>query len=120
MSGGEMSWLLFLDESGHDHKSKPYEVRGGIALHVSSLWAFVQGMQRLELDSFGCHLHQYRCELKGSTLLDRKRFRFAQQLAPMEPESRRKHCRGWLFRFLVRASRDLWAFLLGEGRFPRH
>ena len=23
-----------------------------------------------------------------------------------------------LFRFLVRASRDLWAFLLGEGRFP--
>ena len=25
-----------------------------------------------------------------------------------------------LFRFLVRASRDLWAFLLGEGRFPRH
>ena len=26
----------------------------------------------------------------------------------------------WLFRFLVRASRDLWAFLLGEGRFPRH
>ena len=27
---------------------------------------------------------------------------------------------GGLFRFLVRASRDLWAFLLGEGRFPRH
>ncbi len=26
----------------------------------------------------------------------------------------------WRFRFLVRASRDLWAFLLGEGRFPRH
>jgi len=95
-----MSWLLFLDESGHDHKNAPYEVRGGVALHVSSLWTFVQGMQRLELDSFGCHLHQYRCELKGSTLLDRKRFRFAQQLAPMEPESRRKHCRGFLTRGL--------------------
>ena len=53
-------------------------------------------MQRLELlDSFGGHLHQYRSELKGSTLLDRKRFRFAQQLAPMEPEARRKHCRGF-------------------------
>lgn len=26
-----MSWLLFLDESGHDHKQIPYEVRGGIA-----------------------------------------------------------------------------------------
>ena len=46
--------------------------------------------------------------------------------------SARYHCFGdWLsigadtpkdglFRFLVRASRDLWAFLLGEGRFPRH
>ena len=36
MSGGEMSWLLFLDESGHDHKSMPYEVRGGIALHADA------------------------------------------------------------------------------------
>ena len=57
-------------------------------------------MQRLEVDSFGCHLHQYRSELKGSTLLDRKRFRFAQQLAPMEPEAGRKHCRGFLTRGL--------------------
>jgi hypothetical protein len=91
-----MSWLLFLDESGHDHKSMPYEVRGGIALHAGALWPFVQAMQRLELDSFGGQLHQYRSEIKGSTLLDRKRFRFAQQLAPMEPEARRKHCRGFL------------------------
>ena len=91
-----MSWLLFLDESGHDHKSMPYEVRGGIALDAGALWPFVQAMQRLELDSFGGHLHQYRGELKGSTLLDRKRFRFAQQLAPMESEARRKHCRGFL------------------------
>jgi hypothetical protein len=28
-----MSWLLFLDESGHDHKNTPYEVRGGFAIH---------------------------------------------------------------------------------------
>ncbi len=37
-------------------------------------------------------------------------------LGPDHPHS--SICR--LFRFLVRASRDLWAFLLGEGRFPRH
>jgi hypothetical protein len=74
-----MSWLLFLDESGHDHKHTPYEVRGGIALHAGDLWSFVQGVQRLELDSFGCRLHQYRCELKGSTLLDRKRFTATSQ-----------------------------------------
>lgn len=32
-----MSWFLFLDESGHDHKTMPYEVRGGIALHAGAL-----------------------------------------------------------------------------------
>lgn len=63
-----MSWLLFLDESGHDHKSMPYEVRGGVALHASELWPFVQAMQRLELASFGCQLHRFSKELKGSTL----------------------------------------------------
>ena len=91
-----MSWLLFLDESGHDHKQMPYEVRGGIALQDSQLWPFVQAMQRLELDSFGCQLHLYRKELKGSTLLDKKRFRFANQAETMQPEARRKHARGFL------------------------
>ena len=91
-----MSWLLFLDESGHDHKNMPYEVRGGIALHASKLWGFIQGMQRLEVDSFGAHLALYRKELKGSTLVDRKRFGFAAQDAPMSDESRQKHCRAFL------------------------
>lgn len=91
-----MSWLLFLDESGHDHKQMPYEVRGGIALQDSQLWPFVQSMQRLELDCFGGELHQYRKELKGSTLLDRKRFRFANQATWMTPDERRKHSRRFL------------------------
>lgn len=50
-----MSWLLFLDESGHDHKKMPYEVRGGVAMHAGQLWPFVQAMQRLELECFGGH-----------------------------------------------------------------
>jgi Protein of unknown function (DUF3800) len=91
-----MSWLLFLDESGHDHKNMPYEVRGGIALRAGQLWPFVQAMRRLEFDSFGCELQQFRKELKGSTLIDTKRYRFAQQSAPMLPEARRKHSRGFL------------------------
>lgn len=91
-----MSWLLFLDESGHDHKQMPYEVRGGIALQDSQLWPFIQAMQRLELDCFGGQLHQYKKELKGSTLLDKKRFKFAQQADSMPPEARRKHARGFL------------------------
>lgn len=91
-----MSWLLFLDESGHDHKNMPYEVRGGVALHAAQLWPFVQAMQRLELDCFGGQLSLYKKELKGSTLLDRKRFRFAGQGVSMLAEARRKHCRAFL------------------------
>ena len=37
-----MAWLLFMDESGHDHKQMPYEVRGGFALHDEQLWPFVR------------------------------------------------------------------------------
>src|SRR5438034_1075754 len=85
-----MSWLLFLDESGHDHKHTPYEVRGGIALQDAQLWSCVRAMQRLELDCFGCQLHQFRAEMKGCTLLNRKRFKFAAQGPALEPEARRK------------------------------
>lgn len=53
-------------------------------------------MQRLELDCFGGQLNLYQKELKGSTLLDRKRFRFAEQASPMRDEARRKHCRAFL------------------------
>lgn len=95
-----MSWLLFLDESGHDHKQMPYEVRGGVAIHVSKLWPFVRAMQKLELDAFGAQLSLYRKELKGNTLLDKKRFKFANQMPRMNDEERRKHCRAFLTRGL--------------------
>jgi hypothetical protein len=91
-----MSWLLFLDESGHDHRTMPYEVRGGVALHASEIWPFVQDMQRLELASFGTQLHQFRTELKGCRLLGKDRFKWAAQRSPMSAEERRKHCRGFL------------------------
>lgn len=87
---------MFLDESGHDHRQMPYEVRGGVALHVSKLWPFVRAVQQLELDAFGAELHLYRKELKGSTLLDRKRFKFAGQMPRMNDQERRKHCRSFL------------------------
>ena len=91
-----MSWLLFLDESGHDHKNMPYEVRGGVAVHVSRLWPFVRAVQQIELDAFGAALILYQKELKGSTLLDAKRFKFAGQASTMNDEERRKHCRSFL------------------------
>jgi hypothetical protein len=88
-----MSWLLFLDESGHDHKQMPYEVRGGIALRDAQLWPFTRAVQQLEQVAFGCSLAAFQKELKGSTLLDRKRFRFANQAAAMPAAERQKHCR---------------------------
>ena len=74
-----MAWLFFIDESGHDHRNTPYEVRGGLAMHVGQLWPFVRQVQRLEAHCFGCRLHDYGKEIKGSTLVDRKRFKFAGQ-----------------------------------------
>ena len=70
-----MSWLLFLDESGHDHKHCPYEVRGGIAVHASKLWSLVQRLQAAELAAFGANLREYGKEFKGARLLDKDRFR---------------------------------------------
>ena len=48
-----MAWLLFLDESGHDHKQMPYEVRRGMAYPIQAAdlciycvnWAFRLPMQ---------------------------------------------------------------------------
>lgn len=99
-----MAWLLFLDESGHDHKQMPYEVRGGVALQDSQLWPFALAMQRLERDAFGCSLAEYQKELKGSTLLDRKRFKFANQAASMTTAARQKHCRAFLTKGLQKAN----------------
>jgi Protein of unknown function (DUF3800) len=104
-SGGVyVSYLLFLDESGHDHKAAPYEVTGGLALHVSRLWPLVQEMQRLELDAFGVLLAGYRIELKGSKLLSRYRFKWARQADRLSDERRREHCRAFLTKGLQRQS----------------
>ncbi len=91
-----MSWLLFLDESGHDHRNTPYEVRGGVALYAGEIWPFVQDLMRLELDSFGTALSQFRKELKGCKLLDKDRFKWATQADMMIAEERRRHCRSFL------------------------
>lgn len=91
-----MSWLLFMDESGHDHRQMPYEVRGGLALHAKQLWSFVKKMQKLERKSYGTLLSEFRSEIKGSSLLDKDRFRFASQMNHIDDELRRKYCRSFL------------------------
>jgi hypothetical protein len=91
-----MSWLLFMDESGHDHKTTPYEVRGGVAVSVGKLWDLVRSIQQAELDAFGCRLVDYRSEIKGAKLLDKKRMKWARQDNWMLDDERRKRARSFL------------------------
>jgi hypothetical protein len=93
-----MAWLLFLDESGHDHKQMPYEIHGGIAIQDEQLWPFTRAVQQLEQIAFGVALHDFQKEIKGSTLLDRKRFKFANQAPPMPEAERQKHARAFLMK----------------------
>jgi hypothetical protein len=91
-----MSWLLFMDESGHDHKTTPLEVRGGVAIHAGKLWAFIQAWQRLERDCFGAALAEFGREAKGHKLLDRDRLRWAAQADRQDDDLRRKSARRFL------------------------
>jgi len=91
-----MSWLLFMDESGHDHRNMPYEVRGGVTLSVDRLWPFIQAVKQLEVECFGDALHRYKSELKGHKLLDKDRFRWARQDATLDDVARRKHALAFL------------------------
>lgn len=91
-----MTWLLFMDESGHDHRTTPYEVRGGVAVSVGKLWDLVRSIQQAELEAFGCRLIDYRSEIKGSKLLDRKRMKWAMQDEWMADDERRKRARSFL------------------------
>lgn len=91
-----MSWLLFLDESDHDHHTMPYEVHGGFAIHASKLWPFISAVRTLEQSMFGAYLHQYGSELKGSKLLSKYRFTWEAQGPKMDEAERRKHALNFL------------------------
>jgi hypothetical protein len=99
-----LSYLFFLDESGHDHRNCPYEVRGGIVLHAGNLWRFVQDFAILEEACFGVRLPEFKVEIKGSFLLDKKKFRWANQGELLDDVARRKHCIGLLNKGLQHAS----------------
>ena len=92
-----------MDESGHDHRSMPYEVRGGVALHASRVWPFVQKMRALAQEAFGVSLHEFATEIKGSKLLDKDRFRWAAQETEALPDVvRRNHAKAFLTKKLTK------------------
>lgn len=87
-----MSYLFFMDESGHDHRQMPYEVRGGFAIHASKLWSFIQSLVDLEQSCFGLKLSSYGSEIKGDKLLKKNSFKWADQLSPLDDAQRRTLC----------------------------
>jgi len=93
-----VSWFLFMDESGHDHKKTPYEVRGGVALHADRVWPFIRQMQDKEKAIFGDELITYGKELKGERLLNRPRYHTATKKLPLEERERRNLCSSLLRR----------------------
>ncbi len=102
-----MSYLLFMDESGHDHRNCPYEVRGGIAIHAERIWPFIRAMVSLEEPCFGDFLHKYGLEIKGHRLLDKDRFKWAYQKPWYEDALRRSNCVSFLKKkFTKQAIRD--------------
>ena len=91
-----MSWLLFMDESGHDHKNTPLEVRGGIALHAGNVWGFTNAVREAEREIFGLNLFEYGIELKGSKLLEHKRFIWAKRAPAFSDTQRQRLVRRFL------------------------
>ena len=84
-----MAHLLFIDESGQDHRESPYEVLAGVAVEDRDLWNLVRAIQDAETDHFGTRCSAGSRELKSKKLLSRKTFRKAFQLTEFDPEQRR-------------------------------
>jgi len=88
--------LLFIDESGHDHKAAPYEVLAGVAIRERDLWNLIQAIRNAELEFLGLHMADVALEMKGRKLLKRKIIRFAGEGTAIEPDERRKLVRSLL------------------------
>ncbi len=93
-----MSWLLFMDESGHDHKSMPMEVRGGVAIHASKVWPFICDWNDARDDIFGEAFVELGGEIKGCKLLKKQRFSWSNQMPRLDDAARRKGVRRFLTR----------------------
>jgi hypothetical protein len=72
--------LLFVDESGHDHRAMPCEVLAGAAIAEDQLWNLVNAIRSAERECFGDSLRNLRAtEAKAKYLLKRKRFKSADR-----------------------------------------
>jgi hypothetical protein len=106
-----MAHVLFLDESGQDHRESPYEVLGGIAVEDSRIWPFITDMRQAEEQHFGCRVTASSAELKAKKLLKKKVFRHARQVDPIAPNKRTE---------LARQALEEGRAAVAQGRPSRH
>ncbi|RMH18080.1 MAG: DUF3800 domain-containing protein [Gammaproteobacteria bacterium] len=91
-----MSYMLFLDESGHDLRESPYEVLAGVAIEDRDLWNLICQIQDAEKEIFGVRVSDGLLELKGKKLLKTKTFRLASQMPDFPEDERRELARACL------------------------
>jgi hypothetical protein len=83
-----MSYFLFVDESGQDHNNSPYEVIAGLAVEDKDLWHFIRLIHDFEFECFGWKYGNEKREIKARGFLNRKTFRLANQMPPINEEER--------------------------------
>ncbi|HEY4119069.1 MAG TPA: DUF3800 domain-containing protein [Byssovorax sp.] len=83
-----MAWILFIDESGQDHRESPYEVLAGVAVEDSRVWPLITAVHDAEFEFFGRRRDGRDDEMKAKKLLKRKTFRLAAQMAALAPAER--------------------------------
>lgn len=91
----------------------PLEVRGGVAIHSSKVWSFIQGWQAAGKEAFGPMFAELGGEIKGCKLLDRKRRNWASQMTQLNSRSRHRGVSRFLTRKLQhenRTRRDFTAY----------
>ena len=81
-----MTFLLFLDECGQDHRYTPYEVLAGVAIHDTVLWSLIKEIKDREMYYFGEFYTQEKHELKAKKILKKKVFRLVTQLPQIEAD----------------------------------
>ncbi len=93
-----LAMLFFIDESGHDHGTAPYEVLAAVAIAERDLWNLIQAIRTAEIEFFGVHLSNVGIEFKGKKLLKNKTFRRARQAPEIDPSRRRDLAREFLMK----------------------
>lgn len=89
-----MSWSLFIDESGQDQRQSPYEVLAGIAIEDRRIWPLIRQLSDAQMHLFGMRLYEaYGKEAKAMKLLNKKVFRLAAQMPPIEKAQRTRLAR---------------------------